>query len=115
VRNRSHKVDGAKGDAEMTDQENREKAYHYGMELEPGSFKVTGHDAELTHRAIRKAWEKRWPLVIYYGIVTLGGIVDSSLANGLLSVAISIVAAVVTTLIGMFMLWQVITITITIR
>jgi hypothetical protein len=96
----------------MTEQP-KEQALHYQINPEPVHFAVTGHDLEtkLTRSVILKAVKKEWPLVVNYGVATLGGIVDSYLTKGLLSVVLSIFVAVVTGFIGFHMMREVITIT----
>jgi hypothetical protein len=91
--------------------------YHH--EGATGSYTLTGRDAALAlaRTVIREVWKRNWPLVIDYGIATLGSIVvQYFFLDGwpLLSLALSIFVAAITFLIGLFMAWTVITITITI-
>jgi hypothetical protein len=90
--------------------------YHH--EGATGSYTLTGRDAELelARTVIREVWKRNWPLVIDYGMATLGSIVvQYFFLDGwpLLSLALSIFVAAITFLIGLFMAWKVITITIT--
>jgi hypothetical protein len=90
--------------------------YHH--EGATGSYTLTGRGAELelARTVIREVWKRNWPLVIDYGIATLGSIVvQYFFLDGwpLLSLALSIFVAAITFLIGLFMAWKVITITIT--
>jgi hypothetical protein len=49
--------------------------YHH--EGATGSYTLTGRDAELelARTVIREVWKRNWPLVIDYGMATLGSIV----------------------------------------
>ena len=66
----------------------------------------------LTRKTIRKAVEKNCPLMIVYGIATLGFAWASYWTRDGLSVVLSFFAALVTLLLGLYMLREVITITI---
>jgi hypothetical protein len=93
------------------------------IDLPPGigetvSLKLTAHDAhaELTDYVIREVFQQDWPLVIDYGIATVGSIVvQYFFLDGwpLLSAALSIFVVAATIPIGLRMAWKAITITIT--
>jgi len=79
-----------------------------------GFFGAAGGRATLTltRKTIRKAVEKNCVLMIDYGIATVGGAWASYWTNYGLSVVLSFFVAVVTLLLGLYMLREVITITI---
>lgn len=87
--------------------------YHH--EGATGSYTLTGRDAELelTRTVIREARNRSWPLISLYAVITLGGVGASYLTSRWNSVALSSAVALTTLLIGLFMAWKVITITIT--
>lgn len=70
---------GGKGSADMTDEEKREEARHYGCEGETGSFNQTGHDAdtELLQTVIGRTVKTNWLLLSVYSVVTALGLVAS--------------------------------------
>ena len=87
----------------------------YYHESTPGSFTLTGHDAELelTRTVIREVWKGNWPLISLYTLISLGSVGASYFTSRWNSVVLSSAVALATLLIGLFMAWKVITITIT--
>ncbi len=99
----------------MTDEEKREKAQHFNLELETARYNMSGSDSELVDTAIRKAMEKNWALINGYLVITLVGLVGSYYLTGLWSLTASVVVNVAAFFTGSRMTRDVIIITRTIR
>jgi hypothetical protein len=95
-----------KDGAEMTDEEERGEARHYNLALETGSFKLTGHEAEL--KIIAKAVKKNPLLMGVYGVIAVVGLFASYFSSGWFSVAITFVVDVLTLFVGWHMAHEVI-------
>jgi hypothetical protein len=88
---------------------------HYEMKAEPGSFVISGNDAQLKHTTVAGVTRKNWPLLGAYGLITLASIIASYFTSQWVSVAVSFAFAVVTFLVGLRMLIQVVTVTNEVR
>jgi hypothetical protein len=93
----------------MTDEEKHEEARHYVNKGETGSFKLTGHDAELIHTVIRSEMKRNWLLLSFYGVITVIDWFASYFTSQWASVALSVVVSVVTFFVGLRMVRKVIT------
>jgi hypothetical protein len=87
----------------------------FRMDVETGHYKTTGNDVQLRHSATVKAVKNNWILLSLYFIITIVGVVLSYFTSGWCSVFVSAPVALITFLIGYWMLQQVITITNEVR
>jgi hypothetical protein len=78
-----------------------------------GSLKLTGFASKLTHTVITKAIKKNWWVIALYVIVNIGGIVVD--ATSWVSLATSLGVAIVSTVVGYYMMSEVVTITNEVR
>lgn len=92
-----------------------DSARHYVLEVEPASFSLTAHEAELAYAATVKTVEKNWGWLRAYGVITVLSWIASYFTNQWASVALSVAVSVVTFCVGLWMIREVITTTIRIR
>jgi hypothetical protein len=86
------------------------------MAPESGSLKLIGSDAKLTHTVIIKAIKKNWWVITLYFIINIVGVVAAYfLDTPWVSAATSFGVAIVSTVVGYFMMSQVVTITNEVR
>jgi uncharacterized membrane protein YfcA len=88
---------------------------HHHMKIETGSYTLSGNDPTLTRSIVVRVTKRNWLLLSFYGLITIAGIIASYFTNQWISVAVSFAFAVITFLIGLYMLIQVVTITSEIR
>ena len=88
---------------------------HYRMDVETGSYGVTGQDVKLTHTFTEIVLKKNWLLLTIYAVITVGSVITSYFVSGWISVIVSFVVAVATFGIGLRMLQRVVTTTNEVR
>jgi hypothetical protein len=83
---------------------------------EAGSLKLTGFAPKLTYTVITKAVARNWPIIALYIIINIGGVVGAYFfTTPWLSAAASCGVSIISTLVGYFMMGQVVTITNEVR
>jgi hypothetical protein len=89
----------------------------YKMKAEAGSYKVTGHDANLVHTVIVQTIAKNWWLIALYLIINLASIFVGAyiLTIPWLNASVSILVLIFTTWVGYFMMCKVVTVTNEVR
>lgn len=86
------------------------------MKVEPGAFKLTGNDAKLAHRVVTKTIVKNWWVIAFYILINVGGVAGSYfLTVPWISAAAALGVAIVSTIVGYFMMSQAVTVTNEVR
>jgi hypothetical protein len=84
----------------------------YTMKPDVGKYVMTGYGPKLIHTVITKAIKKNWWVIAFYVVINASGVVAAYfLTAPWLSVAASLGVAIVSTVVGYFMMSQVVTIT----
>ena len=87
----------------------------HSMTPGPASLNLTPSNVEVMHTVTIRAVQKNWKLLSAYGVITVLGWIVSYFTNQWVSVALSVIVAVVTFFIGLRMFREAITTTIRIR
>jgi uncharacterized membrane protein YfcA len=95
----------------VTEHDPKENPEPIRMKAETGHFQMTGGGVTLTYRTIVEATKRRWGWIIVYAAVTVFGVVASYWTSKSISVALSLVVAIITFFVGLRMIQTVITIT----